>query len=69
MKVRSSTRATSESLEAAWKEFGGSCSAVNVPAWISFSARVDHWASDPSIHTTACGVVNAATPATQSSTP
>ena len=69
MKVRSSTRATSEGSERARKEFGriSGFSRVKVPpstmAWVSRS----HSASEPSHHSTRSGLVSAATSSTHSS--
>src|SRR5674476_1313904 len=71
MKVRSSTRATSEGLEAQWKELGlmSSLRRVNVPAATSPSVSVFHSSSEPVTHEMRSGVVSAATSDTQAARP
>ena len=71
MKVRSSTRATSEGSEAQWKEFGflAGSSWVNVPAATSASVSSVHSSSEPVHQWMASGVVSAATSATKSRIP
>src|ERR1035437_6776592 len=67
MKVRSSTRATSEGSEAQWNELGlrSSLRRVNVPEATSPSVSVFHSWSEPVTHEMRSGVVSAATSATQ----
>src|SRR5450631_1467374 len=67
MKVRSSTRATSEGSEAQWKELGlmSSLRRVKVPDETSPSVSIFHSCSEPVIQEMRSGVVRAATSATQ----
>ena len=67
MKVRSSTRATSEGSDAAQNEFGflSSSSLTKVPDSTSSWVRRCHSSSEPSDQTTWSGVVRAATSSTQ----
>ncbi len=69
MKVRSSTRATSEGSVRAQKELGltAGFSATSVPASTSSAVSRCHSAGDPSHHTTRSGVVSSATSRTQAS--
>ena len=71
MKVRSSTRATSEGSVRAQKEFGfcWGLSRTSVPASTSSVVSRCHSCSEPSHHTTASGVVSAATSRTQARSP
>ncbi len=71
MKVRSSTRATSEGSEAQWKEFGflAGSSWVNVPAATRASVSSVHSSSEPVHQWMRSGVVSAATSATKSRIP
>src|SRR5665647_1221747 len=68
MKVRSSTRATSEGSEAQWNELGlmSSLRRVKVPVDTSLSVSVAHSSAEPVTHEMRSGVVSAATSATQS---
>ena len=65
--MRSSTRATSEGLEAQWKELGlmSSLRRVKVPEEMSLSVSVVHSSSEPVTQEMRSGVVSAATSATQ----
>src|SRR5664280_3145907 len=67
MKVRSSTRATSEGSEAQWNELGlmSSLSRVKVPDATSPSVSVFHSWSEPVTQEMRSGVVSSATSATQ----
>ena len=71
MNVRSSTRATSVGSDAAWNEFGFllGLRRVKVPASTSSVVRRSHSSSDPVTHSTAAGVVRAATSSTQACRP
>ena len=67
MKVRSSTRATSDGLEAQWNELGlmSSLRRVKVPVATSPSVSFFHSWSEPVAQEMRSGVVSAATSATQ----
>src|SRR5215217_9103334 len=67
MKVRSSTRATSEGSEAHQNELGFFSSRVKVPAATSLSVSRLHSSSLPSTQTTSSGVVSSAISRTQAS--
>src|SRR3712207_3240579 len=67
MKVRSSTRATSDGSEAHQKELGFLSRRVKVPAATSFSVSRFHSSSLPSTQTTSSGVVSSAISRTQAS--
>src|SRR3954449_4514046 len=71
MKVRSSTRATSDGSEAAWKEFGflAGSSWVKVPAATRASVSSVHSSSEPVHHWMRSGVVSSATWETKSEMP
>src|SRR5664280_1876463 len=71
MKVRSSTRATSEWSEAQWNELGlmSSLRRVKVPDATSPSVSVFHSWSEPVTQEMRSGVVSAATSATQAASP
>jgi hypothetical protein len=67
MKVRSSTRATSDGSDAAWKLLGflSGFSRVKVPDSTSRVVRASHSSSEPSTQWIESGVVSAATSSTQ----
>jgi len=67
IKVRSSTRATSEGSDAQWNELGlmSSLRRVKVPVATRLSVSVAHSASEPVTHEMRSGVVSVATSATQ----
>ena len=70
MKVRDSTRATSEGRDRARKELGrfSSLSFVNTPLSTICAVRRSHSSCEPSVNSTASGVVSSAIFATHSST-